>query len=155
MVDLKVGDRVYYSIYYEGEYFGSAPSTDQNIRRIETIEPFDNYFMVTLENEKFTLVLSSYDSGGVLKGEALENKVTPTTNKDIAQAFITSNYLNYSRETVLYYKKTLSNTPQMELDWNGNLEPSWKYASTLATLKKFLKRLENTKYEELYPEDFI
>jgi len=43
----------------------------------------------------------------------------------------------------------------MEKDWNGDLCPSWKYTSTLASLQKFLKRLKDTDYEELYPEDFI
>jgi len=154
-MDLKVGDRVYYSIYYEQGFFSEAPKTDQVIRRIETLEPFDTYYMATLEGVNYTKILSSTDSGRILKGEAITNEVEPKGKDDVAKAFITNNYLNYSRETVLYYNRTLSSTPQMEKDWNGNLQPSWKYATTLASLKKFLKRLEGTNYEEMYPEDFI
>lgn len=154
-MDLKVGDRVYYSIYYDQGFFNDAPKTDQNIRRIETLEPFNDFYMATLEGIDYTMILSEVDNGKILKGEAIANFVEPTNREDVAKAFITNNYLNYSRETILYYRRTLSNTPELEKDWNGDLQPSWKYATTLASLKKFLKRLDGTNYEELYPEDFI
>lgn len=157
MVDLKVGDRVYYSIHYEsGEYFSEAPNTSQRITVIETIEPFDDCYIITLESIDYTMVLSLADGGKIMKGEALSNDAEkPEKKSDVAKAFITQNYLNYSRETVLYYKRLLERTPQYEKDWNGNMIPSWAYASTMASYKKFLRRLEGTGYEEMYPEDFI
>lgn len=150
------GDRVYYSIYYDGGYFGEAPKTDQQLGIIETITTFENYYVVTLENHNYTLVLYESDKGKIWKGQAISNDLEKKPTKDdVAKAFITKNYLNYSRETVLHYKKLLSHIPPTETDWHGEEVPNWEYVSTLAELKKFMKRLKDTDYFELYPEDLI
>ena len=154
MVDLKVGDRVYYSIYYDNGHFEDGPNTNQNIGRIETIEPFDDWYIISLENEKYVMVLYEFDDGRILKGEAIRNNTLPTDRKDVASAFITQSYMHYSRETVLFLKKTLANTPQYNTFW-GSSQPNWEWAATLTHLKRFMKRLVGTDYEKMYPEDFI
>ena len=156
MLEIKVGSRVYYSIYYEDKYFSEAPSMDQKISIIETMVPFDDYYVITLEAEKFTLVLMPMDNDNILKGEALENSADePKKKGDVAKAFVTLNYLNYSRETILYYKRILAITPRFDTDWNGDEYPNWRYTTTLASMQKLLKRLKSSRYRELYPEDFV
>ena len=159
MDDLKVGDRVYFATYFMDDIaYALGPKNDQKIKRIETITFVGEIMIATLEDYPYIFALKHHSSSNSWRGDAMIEKggrVVQSDKVNIARAIITTNYIGYSREKILFLKEKLSSIDMYDIDWNGNRFISWTYAATLTDLKRTFLILKDTSYEELYPEDFI
>ena len=152
---MKVGDKVYYSVYEKPKtFFGNSPKIDNIVGRIETISIEKDLTVLTLDNEPYVLAVEQSKDGKIYKGQAMKLPIDSIKDDKII-AFVSTDYISYMRESVLYYKELLQILPKTEKDWFGNINIGWEYSLTLAALNKLLKTLEPTYYFNLYPEDLI
>jgi len=157
MADLKVGQRVYYNVYYEQGFWSGVPTNKQNIKKIETITEKENGYVITLDDLDFVFIVDKTGDNfdGIAMVSSYLNSDTPTS-QNIARAFVTTDYVVYLHQVVKLLKLKINDATAKDLSYGtGFGMDNFYHYQAVADLQKFLRKIHQTNYQDLYPEDYI